>query len=356
MKFSPSKYKILSSNTSTKSKANATKLLSIFKRKKRTVNGRKELLIRPYLKDRDVWMTEEELTKNKMKDSELFTELHSHVLEESKKRYEKEISEARNAPPATATNKKTDSPEPAKPKPKPKPKPNPKPPLKRLGTLKIEVIELAHVKKCDLLLGKSDPYCILAFEDQIFRTVAIPSSLSPVFPSYARRACIFEITSSCSTLHVGAFDEDESMLDDDDPLGRIGIKLTSLRANTIYDAHYPLQNSELKQLKGERGYIHLRYVLNWEGNEKAAIMQYLSPPNNGDSFYIATEDRKMWRGALYAIHGEQVSGAYDWKIFLAYVNELKSYIAVFQEPLTHFLLDTIFYQGPLARSLFLFLR
>jgi len=218
----------------------------------------------------------------------------------------------------------------------------------------VEVLEMQHVKKCDLLLGKSDPYAIFVLEDQIMATDHITSSLSPIFPSYSRRAAEFEVTSCCSSLYVGAFDNDEQALDDDDPLGRISIKLSSIKANTEYDCVFPLQNSERKHLVGERGYIRLRYQVDWDGNEKSLITGYLNPPNNNRSFYLATDDRKLWRGALYAIHGETISGEYNWKIFMSYINELKSYVELFREPLKRFCLDTIFWQKPL-RSAFCFL-
>ena len=195
-------------------------------------------------------------------------------------------------------------------------------PQRRLGTLRVEVLEMDHVRSCDLLTGKSDPYAICILEDMCFRSDHIDSSLSPIFPSYCRRAVEFEVSCCCSSLYVGAFDHDEQIVDDDDPLGRIAIKISSLRANTEYDCVFPLQNSERKHLKGERGFIRLRYRLDWDGNEKSMILGYLSPPNNNKCFYLKTDDRKVWRGALYCIHGETIGGEYNWKIFISYINEV----------------------------------
>ena len=100
------------------------------------------------------------------------------------------------------------------------------------------------------LIGKSDPYAVMIMENNVIKTDYIENCLSPVFPSCCRRAVKFPITQPASSLYVGAFDydSDANVLDDDDPLGRIGIKLSALRPGTEYDLTYPLQHSDLTAL------------------------------------------------------------------------------------------------------------
>jgi len=222
----------------------------------------------------------------------------------------------------------------------------------RMGTITVEVLEMNDVRRCDLM-SKSDPYAVFVFEDKAMKTDFISCCLNPVFPHKCKRAVRFPITTPASTLYVGAFDYDTDVtqvnIEDDDPLGRVVIKLSSLRPNTEYDVVYPLQHSELKKLKGERGYIRLRMKLNWEGNDRKVLTTYLK---SHDSMILATNDRKLWAASLYCIHGKHIGDEYNWNVFMSYVNELKGIAFLLQKPLIKFFMDIVFWRKPF-RSLFL---
>ncbi|GMI35068.1 hypothetical protein TeGR_g11254 [Tetraparma gracilis] len=185
---------------------------SIFKSKKRlTSSGSTEVRVKPYV--HTAWMTEAELQEDAAKPSQFVVDM-------------------------TATDK-------------PLPTSSKLPPM---GTLTVELLEMNGVIKSDML-GKSDPYAVFVFEDKAMKTDYISNCLSPIYPRLCRRAAKFSIRQAASTLYVGCFDydTDTNVLDDDDPLGRVAIKLSSLRPGTEYDVTYPLQHSELTSLKGERG-------------------------------------------------------------------------------------------------------
>lgn len=223
----------------------------------------------------------------------------------------------------------------------------------RMGSLSVEVLEMQDVIKCDLL-GKSDPYAVFVFEDKVMKTDFISSCLNPVFPHKCKRAVRFPITTPASSLYIGCFDYDSDVtqtIEDDDPLGRVVIKLSSLRPNTEYDVVFPLQHSELKKLKGERGYIRLRMKLNWEGNDRKVLTSYLKPQ---EPMILATNDRKLWTSSLYCIHGKHIGDEYNWKVFMSYVGELKGVAFLLEKPLIKFVMDTVFWRRPI-RSTFLFL-
>jgi len=244
------------------------------------------------------------------------------------------------------------------------------PPLPTMGTLAVELIEMSgmpthtmhtHISpftptptgviKADLL-GKSDPYAVFVLEEHAIKTDYIEQCLSPIYPSLCRRSAKFPIKQACSTLYVGAFDYDgdANPLDDDDPLGRIAIKLSAIRPNTEYDVTYPFQHSELTALKGERGFIRLRYYLDWNHNDRQVLLSYLKHPQ---SFIVATDDRKLWSSALYCIHGKHIGDEYNWKIFMSYVHELKSIASLLHKPLITFATDVILWRAYL-KSAFLF--
>ncbi|GMI31738.1 hypothetical protein TrCOL_g8321 [Triparma columacea] len=224
---------------------------------------------------------------------------------------------------------------------------------KRMGTLSVEVLEMRGVRKCDLISRKSDPYVVFVFEDKAMKTDYISKCLSPVFPHKCKRAVKFPITTPAASLYVGAFDYDTDVthtnIEDDDPLGRVVVKLSCLRPNTEYDVVYPLQHSELKRLNGERGFIRLRMRLNWEGNDRKVLTSYLKPQ---DSMILTTNDRKLWAASLYCIHGKHIGDEYNWNVFMSYVNELKGIVFLLQKPLLKFVMDIVFWRKPF-RSLFL---
>ncbi|GMI08484.1 hypothetical protein TrLO_g4664 [Triparma laevis f. longispina] len=228
------------------------------------------------------------------------------------------------------------------------------PPRLKLGELTIELIEMHDVVKADFITGTSDPYAVFVFEDCCAKTEYISSCLNPIWPHKSRRAAKFDVTSPCSKLYVGAFDYDADVsggqLDDDDPLGRVEIKLSSIRPNTDYDLVYPFQHSELTLLKGERGFVRMRIRLNWLGNDRKVVTGYLKPQKN---LVMSVESKKMWSSCLYCVNGKHIGDEYNWKIFMSYVNEIQGVVDLFSKPLIKFVIDTVFWVTPLL-SAFLF--
>ncbi|GMH62010.1 hypothetical protein TrST_g14157 [Triparma strigata] len=235
-----------------------------------------------------------------------------------------------------------------------KPDSSAKPPRVKLGELTVELIEMQDVIKSDFISRTSDPYAVFVFEDCCAKTEYISNCLSPIWPHKSRRAAKFNVTSPCSKLFIGAFDYDADVsggqLDADDPLGRVEIKLSSIRPNTDYDLVYPFQHSELTLLKGERGFVRLRIRLDWLGNDRKVVTGYLKPQKN---LVLSVESKKTWSSCLYCVHGKHIGDEYNWKIFMSYVNEIQGLVNLFSKPLIKFVIDTVFWVKPLF-SAFLF--
>ena len=105
MRFSPKKS---SDPSASHNHPHLGKFRALFKKKKRKnkESGKRELLVRPYLVDREVWMTEEELREDSVKVSEHFVQLKSRVLLESRR--EAAIANRENMEDDTVTDKKSD--------------------------------------------------------------------------------------------------------------------------------------------------------------------------------------------------------------------------------------------------------
>ena len=198
-----------------------------------------------------------------------------------------------------------------------------KTPRKRLGTLQVELIEMRDVRAMDLL-GKTDPFGIFIFEDNFFKTSVVDKELSPIYPAASNRAVKFQVTRPNASLYVGAFDYDAGIsedLDDDDPLGRVEIKISSMQPNTMYDMTYPLQDDKNTKASGELGYIRVRFCLDWEGNDGKILGLY----EKGKNFHpvpLEIPNRKDYVCALFALHGKTDPDEYDWKTFVSYKDEI----------------------------------
>ena len=259
---------------------------NVFDRTKRVnKNGEKEVKVKPYLDS--IWMTETEL----------------RVDAESPSQFTMKPKSAANTP------------------------------RPQLGVLTVELLEMEGLRAADFISQNSDPYAVFVFEDCCAKTEYISNCLRPLWPHKSRRAARFAVTTAASTLYVGVFDYDAapaSGLEEDDPLGRVEIKLSGLRPMTEYDVWYPLQHSSLSRLKDERGFIRLRLNLDWMGNDRKIVTGYLKPQEN---LYFSVESHKMWKSCLYCISGQDIGDDYNWKIFMTYYNEINGYINLFSKPL-----------------------
>ena len=175
-----------------------------------------------------------------------------------------------------------------------------------------------------------------------------PLSAIVALPLLYLTAVVLPITSPSSIIYVGAFDFDTI---NDDPLGRITIKLSSLRPNTQYDMLYPLQNSEFESLSGERGFIRLRVSYDFEGNDAKVLLACLRAI---DSLTISTNERRLWVNILYTIHGKELGDAYNWAILESYVNELKEKLEAIKRPIERAVFDMVFWKRPLKSTFFFF--
>jgi Ca2+-dependent lipid-binding protein len=115
--------------------------------------------------------------------------------------------------------------------------------------LRCRVIEARELPVMDLI-GKSDPYCVLAIGSppQTVRTLTIPCSLSPTWDA----EFTFEILSyATDILTIQMYDEDVAR---DDEMGKLVLQVALLPPGRVVDAWYPLQPTRGCQQPGD---IHI---------------------------------------------------------------------------------------------------
>ena len=129
------------------------------------------------------------------------------------------------------------------------------------------------------------------------------------FPRWGRnspRAFRFPVTCPYSIFYVCINDEDRGS---DDGLGRVVVSLTSLRAHTLYDTWFPLQFGTLKYHVGRRGYVRLRFSLEFH-SPRTRLLSYLKPhPSFVVPFYHEETD------AAFAYRGRFPAHKFKWAIF-----------------------------------------
>ena len=174
-----------------------------------------------------------------------------------------------------------------------------------IGTLWIEVLECDALPQL-LQLGRVDPYVVVLFEGNAARTAGKMNQRNPRWSAHQPRAFRFPITCPYSTVFIGVNDEDRGK---DDGLGRVVVSLTSLRAHTLYDTWFPLQFGTLKYHVGRRGYVRLRFSLEFH-SPRTRLLSYLKPhPSFVVPFYHEETD------AAFAYRGRFPAHKFKWAIF-----------------------------------------
>ena len=149
----------------------------------------------------------------------------------------------------------------------------------------------------------TDAVCYFVCGPYAFASDVIAESLSPVWPSKSRRACIFPLFYAYQKLFVGVFDDDGAG-QNDDYAGRVVIDMARLRPNSVYDIFLPLRMYQNTYVRRSRGIIHLRLRVEWH-NERKALLSYLKLPEKtedlGNAVTLNCADRKAFRNAVLTV-------------------------------------------------------
>ena len=142
-------------------------------------------------------------------------------------------------------------------------------PRRRLGEVRVEVLEAMELKSADLLTH-NDVYGIIMVEGHCARTATLPNAKHPTWAPDVARAARLPVSSPWASLCVGLFDSDMlglkvgrdvhvgfSSLKDDDPLGRVELPLRALQPQTVYDAWLPLRLTQNGSEDDACGYVRL---------------------------------------------------------------------------------------------------
>ena len=174
-----------------------------------------------------------------------------------------------------------------------------------IGELKVEVLECDSLPQT-MQLGRVDPYAAIVFEGNAARTSTMRNNRFPRWGRNSPRAFRFPVTCPYSIFYVCINDEDRGS---DDGLGRVVVSLTSLRAHTLYDTWFPLQFGTLKYHVGRRGYVRLRFSLEFH-SPRTRLLSYLKPhPSFVVPFYHEETD------AAFAYRGRFPAHKFKWAIF-----------------------------------------
>lgn len=206
----------------------------------------------------------------------------------------------------------------------------------RIGSLRVEILGCIGLSRT-----KPDVSAYVICGDGAFCTDVLTGYRSPMWPSVARRACIFPIHHAYAKLYVGVFDcRIRKTKENDFFCGRVSIDIGSLRPNTEYDTTLPLRASTFVYDKRKRGVIRIRMSVHWF-DERSAILSYFPPvrsiaesaPLLEGQPTIPCGDPKTFRNVALTIYGQDLPGKYSKTAFKATMREFNLY----QQNLNHFL-------------------
>ena len=195
----------------------------------------------------------------------------------------------------------------------------------RIGSLSIEVLGAVGFQKFDRFT-KPNAFVNLVCGDSEFVTDVIPSTNSPMWPSFSKRAAVFPIFHSYARLFIGVFHEVKKEKVNDRFLGRTIVDVSALRSNSLYDVWMPLKSSAFVYDRKPRGAIHIRFSVHWF-NERSVILSYLSAPQDGEltTVPITSSDPKKFRNLILTSYGEDLPGKYSPRSFQAIMREVALY-------------------------------
>jgi len=189
------------------------------------------------------------------------------------------------------------------------------------GRLFVEVIGCDGLPNTDVI-GKTDSFALVVFEDGYGKTDVVDDVLSPRFMPWARRAFIFNIEHPSSDLKVGVFDYDS--MGQNDMIGRVSVPVSSLRPETEYVLSYNLYEDAVTPERKPQGSVTLRLRVEFD-SPKQVVMANLSPPVEQ---FINFQNPKHLAMAKTVVDGKTDMVSYGIGTLTMHISELLSYLNV----------------------------
>jgi len=170
--------------------------------------------------------------------------------------------------------------------------------------MNVEVLQCTGLPKLDAL-SRTDPYVVLIFGNNAFKSTVIEDCFSPVWLPHNRRGARFPVYSLFTRLYVGVWDDD-GPLAADDFAGRAQIEVGKLDFTKVMDACYRLRTSSVAYSRSPRGLIRLRISFT-NVNKKARLLSIAKPPPPA-RIVLTDRDSKATRIVTYTIFGRNPPG------------------------------------------------
>jgi len=199
-----------------------------------------------------------------------------------------------------------------------------------LAKVFLEIINCKGIPNLDVNVGldrnKTDAFCKIVYEDCICSTDVIDDCLSPRWMPWTNRAFVLHMTHTSSPLFIGVFDYDSSLhtnVESHDPIGRVNVDLTKLRADTEYLLTYQLykEGTKISDRKPVNGTITIRLRLEVP-DERHLVLSCLQPP---PTIYVNDSQKRDFLCVKYTCKGYD-NERFDTNVILSYIEELLAYM------------------------------
>lgn len=189
----------------------------------------------------------------------------------------------------------------------------------KLGKLFVEVIGCDNLHD-DSYIDVIDPFLTIIFEGTCMCSEVVKDCASPRFMPWTRRAFMFNITYSTSSLYLGVHDYNKRL--SDTRSGRVTIDLDKFRPNTEYLLYYDLNQSARFYPRSFRGTIKLRMSIEWHNQRELFYNEFQSFSHR---FSCDFDSSKKMKIASFAVDGDPDSQNYSTAIVESLIEEMLGY-------------------------------
>lgn len=189
-----------------------------------------------------------------------------------------------------------------------------------LGRLFVEVLKCDNLPNLDMFgRNKTDSFVCLLYEDAFIRTDVIDDCLSPRWLPWMKRAAIYHIYHSSSSLFLGVFDHDT--IGNHDLVGRVTVDLANLRPDTVYVLTYNIYTTANLNNRDFRGTVTLRLRMEIEDERQLLLSNLQLPPE----FFVNVKSYKEYMMLKQTCEGLDDTSKYDIKTIKNCIAELYAY-------------------------------
>lgn len=189
-----------------------------------------------------------------------------------------------------------------------------------LGKVYLEILQcegLPNMDAGEVIGNKTDAFVTVVYEESLVQTDVIDDRLSPIWPSWSKRAFIFNMHHPYSQIFVAVNDFDVGN-SAHDGIGRIAINMNHFKSDVVYTLKYNIHPAANIYDRDDLGSIIIRLRKEiYDG--KNFLLAALQPM---PKLHVNMKCEKTLPVANFALYGDHNEDKYDIQLLKSYVYEM----------------------------------